>query len=355
MIINDVISKKIADYHGGCAVSADCTYFGTGEETAAYLLDALSKARSYIFLEFFTIEKGVLWNKISEILKRKAAAGVDVRVVYDRIGSLFVFPKRLIRELTSAGVKVRAFKPANVNHRNHRKIAAMDSESGHTTFVGGLNLSDRYANLEEKWGHWKDSAVMIREPDVWEEHEPGGDDTIAVPMFDEPRIRAGEHTFINFISTARDCVYITTPYLMCGSGLLSVMSAAALSGVDVRVITPFIADKRAVKLATESYYKPLIDNKVRVFEYIPGFIHAKSIIADGKRGAVGSANLDYRSLYLNFECGVCLFGGKAVADLQRDFDETFALCKEITHADLAEFSAFKRGLQRFCRVFARIW
>jgi cardiolipin synthase len=356
--MNDSISTKIITYlensGGFTPAAADCVYLPTGEQTAAYLLDALKKAKRYIWLEFFTIEKGILWGDIQEILANKAAQGLDVRVVYDGFGCLFVFPKRIIREMTNAGIKVRAFKPDKISHRNHRKIAVIDGE---VTFCGGLNLSDRYANLEEMFGYWKDSAVMITETaeKQSEPTKPSGQATVCVPLFDIPKARIAEHTLINFIARAERYVYITTPYLMCGSGILSVMSAAAYSGVDVRVITPFIADKKAVKAATESYYKALLNGGVRVFEYTPGFIHAKSLISDGKRAFVGSVNLDYRSLYLNYECGVCLFEGQAVDDISRDFTETLAQCKEITLADLEQVSLFKRAVQRFCRIFARVW
>jgi cardiolipin synthase len=176
----------------------------------------------------------------------------------------------------------------------------------------------------------------------------------AVPMLDVPcdNVTVSEHTFINFISRADKYVYITTPYLMCGSEILSAMYAAARSGVDVRVITPFVADKKMVKSATESYYPALIQNKVRVFEYLPGFIHAKNAVADGKRALVGTVNLDYRSLYLHYECGIAFFGGKAVRDIDSDFKKTLSQCREITALDLQQVSLLKRGVQRLCRLFA---
>jgi len=173
-------------------------------------------------------------------------------------------------------------------------------------------------------------------------------------MLDIPKDRAtvSEHTFINFIMRAEKYVYVTTPYLMCGGEILSAMYTAARSGVDVRIITPYIADKKLVKAVTESYYRLLIENKVRIFEYLPGFIHAKTLIADGKRAMVGTVNLDYRSLYLHYECGICLFGGEVVDDIDKDFKKTLSQCREVTLDDLNRNSVLKRAVQRVCRLFA---
>jgi cardiolipin synthase len=177
----------------------------------------------------------------------------------------------------------------------------------------------------------------------------------AQPLLDVPhdKVTVSEHTFINFIMRAEKYVYITTPYLMCGGEILSALYTAARSGVDVRVITPYVADKKLVKAATESYYRGLLENKVRIFEYI-GFIHAKNIIADGTRAMVGTVNLDYRSLYLHHECGICLFGsdGGVVQDIARDFTDTFAQSREVMLSDLDGFSLPKQVFQKFSRLFA---
>ncbi|MCL1831549.1 MAG: phosphatidylserine/phosphatidylglycerophosphate/cardiolipin synthase family protein [Oscillospiraceae bacterium] len=407
---NDLSAQKIVTYLrntvGGAPALTGCVYLPCGEDFVAHLLTALRNAERYIFLEYFTIEKGVIWDEIADILEQKAAQGVDVRIICDGYGSLRTLPRRFIATMAARGVRVRVFNPVRLhsilrfNIRDHRKIAAID---GTVALCGGVNLSDRYANVEELFGHWKDAAVKVdgetaraiaeQFAEMWaflgkakEEISPKGGlcpskgriltaiksaetesltfpttagssanlatTTIPVtssPMADTP---VAEHMFINMISGAGEYVYITTPYLTCGSGILSVLSAAAHSGVDVRIIVPFIADKPVVKLAGESYYSALLINGVRLFEYTRGFIHAKIILADGKRAMVGSVNLDYRSLYLNHENAVFVFG-ETVGDITRDVAETLSHCKEITLEDVARLSVLKRALRRFCRLFAR--
>jgi len=386
MILKDKTDQLIAAYLKNTigfspALTYNCKYFSVGEEMVAYLLNELDKAEKYIFLEYFQIEKGVVWNSVYDILKRKVAKGVDVRLLYDGVGCLFPpLPLGFRKNLEKAGIKVRIFRAARINIRNHRKIASID---GKIAFCGGLNLADQYANVKEMFGHFKDGGVMVDSTTAWNmtlmflsmwefitkekvnydelipefagHNSPGVpfyQNTLSIPMLDIPKGRVSEHTFINFIARAEEYVYIMTPYLMCGSGILSVMSAAARSGVDIRIITPYIADKKLVKAVTESYYKQLLENKVRVFEYVPGFVHAKNLIADGKRAMVGTINLDYRSLYLHHECGICFLNGAVVDDIDRDFRETFAKCKEIRLDDLNKVSLFKRAIQRICRLFA---
>jgi cardiolipin synthase len=369
------------------AVTRSCTYFPVGEEKIANLLNEIGKAEKYIFLEYFIIEEGVVWDTIRSLLAEKAAEGVDVRMICDGAGCLYPLPWRFVHNMAKLGIKVRMFNPvrpfvsARINARNHRKIASID---GKVAFCCGLNLADQYANVREMYGHWKDTGIMVDGAtawnmtllflSMWEFLSKGKEkieyrdftppipidkcddtqNTQCVPLLDTPvdRITVSEHTFINFIMRAEEYVYITTPYFMCSSELLAAMYTAARSGVDVRIITPFVADKKMVKAVTESYYRSLIENKVRVFEYLPGFIHAKNLIADGKCAMVGTVNLDYRSLYLMYECGICLFGGKAVDDIDRDFKQTLQQCKEITVEELNRHSLLKRGVQRFCRLFA---
>jgi cardiolipin synthase len=319
----------------------DCVYFGKSVDLFARLIHELEKARVSIYAEFFLIEKGVLWHDVMSILIRKAESGLDVRIVYDPVACLITLPKSHIRELQRGGVKIRAFKANNINHRDHRKIVVID---GHTTFCGGVNLSDRYANLEEKFGHWKDSGVMVTESS----EAPNA--SLCIPLFDVPRKRITESVLLQLIMTACTRVWITTPYFMCGQSIRSALFTAALSGIDVRIVTPYIADKKAVKSATESYYDELLANRVRVFEYTQGFIHAKNVLSDDI-AMVGSANLDYRSLYLNYECAI-ITRGEATEQLERDFNEIFSLCKEITAADLSQRSPIKRVTGNLCRVFA---
>ncbi|MCL2071249.1 MAG: phospholipase D-like domain-containing protein [Oscillospiraceae bacterium] len=374
------------------ALSNNAVYFAVGEEKIAHMLDEISKAERYIFLEYFIIADGILWESFYEILKKKAGEGVDVRIICDGVGCLYALPWKFTREMAQVGIKVRMFNPvrpfisARINSRSHRKMAVID---GKTAFCGGINLADEYANLKEKYGHWKDSGVKVdggtawnmtllflsmweylgkergtvdykvfqpqaNVPDVSHNNDYESGLSLSVPVLDVPKdgIHVSEHTFISFILRAEKSVYITTPYLICGGEILSALYTAARSGVDVRVITPYIADKKIVKLATESYYRALIENGVRIFEYLPGFIHAKNIIADGKRAMVGTVNLDYRSLYLHHECGVCFFGGQIIKDIDDDFRVTFGQCKEVTLSDLGKVSLFKRVGGRACRLLA---
>jgi cardiolipin synthase len=360
------------------ATGVGSRYFSCGEEFVAHLIHEMNNAKKYIFLEFFSIEKGILWESIQEILAQKAADGLDVRLICDAVGSFGLYANGLKRKLEILGIKVFVFNTASVNTRNHRKLASID---GKVAFCGGINLADQYINIKEMYGHFKDGGVAVDGATAWNmtcaflkmwellskekvdysELAPitanvdcTNHTTLSQPMIDTPAdsVNVAEHTLINLISRSQEYVYITTPYLMCRKGFLSVLYTAARSGIDVRIITPYIADKRLVKQVTESYYHELIENKVRIFEYTPGFIHMKSIISDGQRAMVGTVNLDERSLYCDHECGVCLFGGSLVDAIDSDFKETLAQCKEITMEQLAEVGFFKRVIQRVSRLFA---
>ena len=391
-------SRLISDYLKNTvgfspAITENPVYFPVGEEKIAYLLAHMKKAERYIFLEYFIIEEGLVWDSIYEVLARKAAEGIDVRLICDGAGCLYPLPRRFRSQMEKAGIKVRLFNPvrpfvsARINARNHRKIVSID---GKLAFCGGLNLADQYANLKEMYGHWKDSGVMVDGFTAWNmtllflsmwefigkgkekieysdfypsvnivvendnKSSTAESKSVSNVMLDVPRdrITVAEHTFINFILRAEEYLYVTTPYLMCGGEILSALYTAAMSGTDVRIITPYVADKRIVKACTESYYRLLCENNVRIFEYAPGFIHAKNLVADGKRAMVGTVNLDYRSLYLHYECGICFFGGKIVEDIDADFKKTLSQCREVTLDDLNKVSGFKRAFQRFSRLLA---
>jgi cardiolipin synthase len=360
------------------AVTGDCAYFPSGEETIARLLNELSKAEKYIFLEYFIIDDGLIWESIHTILAQKAACGVDVRIICDGVGCLFTLLQGFTKQMAELGIKAAVFNTARLNTRNHRKIAVID---GRRAFCCGLNIADRYANITQMYGYFKDCGIMVDGGTAWNMSLlflsmwefvtkqrvqyseflpeinncllPAADCQLTIPLHDTPgdTVPVSEHTIINIISRAEKYVYITTPYFMCSNEIIAVMHTAARSGVDVRLITPFVADKKLVKLATESYYPSLIENHVRVFEYI-GFIHAKSIIADGKRAMIGTINLDYRSLFSDYECGIYLFGGKIVDDINEDFKMTLSQSKEVTLDDLNSVSRFKRMIQLICRFFA---
>ena len=358
-------------------------YFSPGEEMFKALLAELEKAEKYIFLEYFIIQEGNMWNSILDILKRKAANGVTVRVMYDDFGCFFLLPSNYPAQLKKYGIECVVFNPfrpmltAVQNNRDHRKIASID---GKTVFTGGINLADEYINAYEKHGHWKDSAVMVKGRAAWSftlmflqmwemctgtnedyaQYYPWSetpceenDDGFVQPYADSPmdRENVGEHVYLQIISTAKDYVYIATPYLIIDDSMLSALVLAAKSGVDVRIITPHIWDKRLVHMTTRSYYRELISAGVKVYEYTKGFVHAKNFVSDDGVATVGTTNMDYRSLYLHFECGVVMYESAAVAEVKEDFMRTLESCQEITMKD-CKVNFFTELAQDFLRLIA---
>lgn len=340
------------------------TYFPLGEDFFARLLIELREAKRFIFLEYFIIEEGKMWNPVLEILEQKVQEGVDVRLIYDDLGSIFTLPGSYHKILEQKGIKCCVFNPfvpllsLRFSTRDHRKICVID---GHTGFTGGINLADEYINAYPKHGHWKDTAVLLKGEAVWsltvmflslwdhlrkerselEAFRPTPlpcpevqAEGFVQPYSDSPldEERVGETVYLNLISKAEKYVYITTPYLIIGNEMVTALENAAKSGVDVRIITPHIPDKWYVHAVSRAHYQPLIEAGVRIYEYTPGFIHAKGFLVDGEYATVGSVNMDYRSLYLHFECGVWMYRTPCIADIHRDFMETLAISQEITLA-----------------------
>ena len=336
-------------------------YFPSGEEMYAAMLPELEAAKHFIFLEYFIISRGEMWDSVLEILTRKAAAGVDVRLIYDDMGSYGINRRKFIPEMERRGIKAMAFNPfvplpyLAMNNRDHRKILVVD---GHTAFTGGINLADEYINRLERFGHWKDTGVLLRGEAVWNftvmflemwnafrrqdedylpyspyahhpEDFPGNG--FVQPFCDSPldSETVSENVYLDILSQARRYVYIFTPYLVIDSTLQSALCLAAKRGVDVRLVTPAIPDKKIVFRLTRSYYGPLLREGVRIYEYTPGFIHAKCLVSDDDKGVVGSINLDFRSLYLHFECGALLYGADSVPQVKQDMCDTFAVSREI--------------------------
>jgi cardiolipin synthase len=368
-----------------------CEYLPTGEQKFARLKEELIKARHYIFLEYFIIEEGVMWNSILEILADKAKEGVDVRVIYDDFGCLATLPYKYGRKLEELGIKCCVFNPVipvltlRHNNRDHRKIAVID---GQTAFTGGINLADEYINVREKYGHWKDSAIMLKGEAAWSltvmfltmwDYLLGIDEDYAQfkvssdpcpekekfisdrinsgfvqpfadsPLDEEP---VGETIYFNLITKAQKYIYITTPYLIITNEIITALTTAAKGGVDVRIITPHIPDKWYVHVVTRSYYKILLQEGIRIYEYTPGFIHSKTFLADHRYGVVGTINMDYRSLYLHFECGVWLYGCDIIQDMYSDFLNTLEKCQEVTLQDLQKVHWYKKLLGFILRIFA---
>lgn len=359
-------------------------YFPSGEAKFERLKQELEKAERFIFLEYFIVCEGVMWNSILNILERKAAQGVDVRMIYDDMGSLMTLPYKYECTLRRKGIKCEVFNPfrpqltAMLNNRDHRKIVVIDGLVG---FTGGINLADEYINKRERFGHWKDSAVMLKGAAVWNltvmflqmwNYASGDEDSPEKYRADERALRhcggegyvlpyadspldyenTGETVYLNLINKAKDYVYITTPYLIVDNELNVALCNAAKSGVDVRIITPHVPDKWYAYMVTQAYYPQLIEAGVKIYEYTPGFIHAKNFVVDDKYATVGTINMDYRSMYLNFECGVWMYRTASVMQVKRDYLETLEKCAQVTRSELRKTGGIKRLLQAILRVFA---
>lgn len=363
--------------------NTDVVFYKDASDSFEAQLEALAGAEKFIFMEYHAIEDSVSFGRMKKLLAEKAAAGVDVRILYDDIGSIGFINPAFVKEMEALGIRCRVFNPLvpvmNIfmNNRDHRKITVIDGRVG---FTGGYNLADKYFNLEHPYGHWKDSGIRLtgeavrsltflflemwsamskEEPENVERFfpevsyqaeeacfvQPYGDS----PLDDEP---TGENVYMNIVKTAENYVYFTTPYLIISDEMERELTLAAKRGVDVRIITPGIPDKKAVFQVTRSNYEDLMKAGVRIYEYSPGFIHAKECICDDETAVIGTINLDYRSLYLHFENGVLLYRCRAVKDMKKDYDATLKLCKEVTREELASKPAAVRIGQSILRLFA---
>lgn len=359
-------------------------YLSPGEEFFEELKKELKKAKKYIFMEYFIIHEGVMWDSILEILEEKVKEGVDVRLIYDDMGCLQTLPYKYYEKLRKKGIKCLVFNPfvpflsVIMNNRDHRKITIID---GHTAFTGGINLADEYINEIVRFGHWKDAALILKGEAVWnltmmflqvwkfncgekedyEKYRPSVNyleafesDGYVQPYGDSPLDdeTVGEYVYLNIINKAKDYIYINTPYLIVDNELVTSLTLAAKSGVEVIIVTPHIEDKWYVHLVTRAYYAQLIEAGVKIYEYTPGFIHSKTFVSDDKIGVVGTINMDYRSLYLHFENGVLLYKTKSVMEIKEDFLETLKVCKEITIEDCHNIKWSNRFITAILRVFA---
>ena len=375
--------KYINNVAGLCAYRLkEAQYFTVGEEKWKALLCELEKAQKYIFLEYFIIKDGQMWESVLDILKRKAAAGVDVRILYDGMGSMENFPANYPRTLSSYGIKCRVFSPftpflsALQNNRDHRKIAVID---GTVAFTGGVNLSDEYINIGYDGGHWKDMSVMIKGSgafsfaimflQMWSvatgekirslDFAPSFEDDGAfsgyvMPYSDTPqdKYQTGEFIYLDIINKAKKYIYITTPYLILDHEMVVALTNAALSGVDVKIICPLSVDHWYARAVSYSYYKELTESGVEIYEYTPGFIHGKTFCSDDELAVVGSINLDYRSLYLHFECAAWFIDSPIVDAVLNDFKTTLKKCRLVTVEDCNKISPLKKMLNAFLRLFA---
>ena len=334
------------------------TYYPVGEKQFAAMCEALESAEHFIFMEYFIIEPGKMWDTLLDILVRKVREGCEVRVMYDDAGCLGTLPHSYDKYLCSLGihaVRFNRFIPTlntYLNNRDHRKICVVDGNIG---FMGGINLADEYINERVRFGHWKDTGVRLMGPGVanmtemflqmWEyttkdrffdrdRYMPtvvrSGDGYVQ-PFYDSPLDdrNVGETVFMHIINRAQRYVYITTPYLILDNEMITALTVAAQSGIDVRIITPGIPDKKLVYRVTRSYYQQLHRAGVKIYEYRPGFLHAKMILSDDDVAVVGTMNMDFRSFFLHFECGTVLYGGETINEIRDDVLDTMGLSRQI--------------------------
>ncbi len=360
----------------------DTMYFSSGETFWKSLLHDLKNAQKYIFMEYFIIERGKMWDSILEVLKKKVDEGVEVRVMYDDIGCISKLPSNYFKTLRKMGIKCQRFNPfrpivsAVHNNRDHRKITVIDGIVGYT---GGLNLADEYINHTHPFGYWKDTAVrlegsavsnlvvlflqswdvMAKTPEEFEDYVATSyptypDSGVVVPFGDGPRPLyndlIAENAYLSIINQAKKYVWITTPYLIIDSQLKNALQSAVQRGVDVRIYTPGVPDKKLIFTVTRSHYKQLLKYGVKIYQYTPGFLHAKSIIADDSVGIVGTINLDYRSLIHHYECGVWMYRTRALSQLKADI---IHIQEESQQQDdtTAKLNAVQRLVSAFIAVF----
>ena len=360
------------------------TYFPSGEAKFAALLPQLESATQYIFLEYFIIDEGLMWGRILEILARKAAQGVDVRVMYDGTCEFSTLPRDYPRRLEALGIRCKVFAPVtpfvstHYNYRDHRKITVIDGE---TAYTGGVNIADEYANLIDRFGYWKDSGIRLEGEGVWgltaaflnmwsflggelhEErdyyrpHTSPATDGFCQPFLDGPQNNPdnpAEDTFLQLIGSARRFLYITTPYFIPDENIMRALCIAGDGGVDVRLMLPGTPDHWYADAVADSYIGELLEHHVKVYRYTPGFLHAKSIMVDREAAFVGSVNFDYRSFELHYECGVMLYGASAIESLLEDMDGILDKSHAVTPEEWAHRGLLRRMFEPILRVFS-IW
>lgn len=378
-------TKYINDWSGFPVYKNTATkYYKSGEEMFPAMLEELRKAEHFIFLEYFIVENGFMLDEMLKILEKKTKEGVDVRMIYDDVGCISTLPPNFSRLMCEKGIQCVAFNPFKpimsvvMNNRDHRKIFVVDGKVG---FTGGINLADEYINKIERFGYWKDTGVRLEGEAVWNltvmflsmwnyvnhstenyeqfmpkayQTEPFESDGLVQPYGDSPLDSeyVSETIYMNIINYAEDYVYIFTPYLIVGHEMIVSLCNAAKRGVDVRIVTPGIPDKKMVFMLTQAHYAPLIESGVKIYQYRPGFLHAKSFVCDDKIATVGSVNMDYRSFFLHFECGVFLYRTNAVMELKEDCNEVFSCSDEITLEFFKNQNAVMRIFQGVMRLFA---
>lgn len=373
---------SFGDNHFPVYKNSQVTYFPSGEAKFAELKKQLRQAKHYIFMEYFIIDEGMMWGEILSILEEKVAEGLEVRVMYDGMIEMTTLSFDYSKRLERLGIKSKAFAPLSpflstyYNYRDHRKIVVIDGE---VAFTGGVNLADEYINEIERFGHWKDTAVMVQgravdtflilflqmwgtikdeasevEPYLGLHENKLATDGFIIPYGDSPLDdeKVGENVYIDILNHARDYVHIMTPYLILDSEMEHALRFAAERGVDVKIIMPGIPDKQIPYYLAKTYYKSLLASGVKIYEYSPGFVHAKVFVADDSRSVVGTINLDYRSLYHHFECAAYLYHSSEIPKIERDFQATLADCRQVTQETLRELPVSKKAIGAVVKAIA---
>lgn len=359
------------------------TYFPLGEDKFVELKIQLENAKKFIFMEYFIVETGEMWNAILDILKRKVDEGVEVRFMYDGMCSISLLPYRYPQKLEKMGIKCKMFNPikpvlsTQQNNRDHRKICVID---GKVAFTGGVNLADEYINEKVRFGHWKDTAIMLEGEAVqnftvmflqmWNIYEKKKEDYTkyltpkteefrrelgyVLPYGDSPydNENTGEQVYFHILNHAKKYVHIMTPYLILDNEMITTLTYAAKCGIEVIIIMPHIPDKWYAFVLAKTYYEELISAGVQIYEYTPGFVHAKVFVSDDDTATVGTINLDFRSLYLHFECGTFIYNNQVVRDIEKDFQETLKKCQRVTVTDLRKRKLWEKVCGRVLRLIA---
>jgi len=355
------------------------TFLASGEILFENLLNDLKQAKTFIFMEFFIIKKGTMWTQTLEVLKEKAKQGVEVKLIYDDFGSS-TLPNHYTETLSTYGIQVVNFNPMRIhlnfamNYRDHRKIVVID---GKIAYTGGINIGDEYINIKHPYGHWQDAGIKLEGDAVWSliigflenwrfttnenidysiyriDHQTESPGFVA-PFTDTPldQETTSKNLYVSLISQASKTIYITTPYLIIDNELMTALKYAAKSGVKVKIIIPYIPDKKIIYMVTKSYASELVEAGVEVYRYKPGFIHSKMMIVDGIRAMIGTANLDFRSLYLHFENNVYLEQTDSIKDMVSFFDEVTK--QSILETNSSKSNIFYRLVQVLLRGFSSI-
>ena len=366
--------------------NAAVKYFPLGDDQFRELMIQLERAEHFIFLEFFIIDKGIMWDAVLEVLARKARQGVEVRLMYDGTCTLSLLPLNYPRELEKLGIRCKVFSPmlpflsTHQNNRDHRKIVVID---GRTAFTGGVNLADEYINRKNRFGHWKDTAIMVQgravdsftlmflqmwnideqQREAYHKYIIASDELIdpgmkrgglIAPYGDSPLDSevVGEKVYLDIINRAQDYAHIMTPYLILTETMIRSLIFAAQRGIEVKIILPHIPDKKYAYWLARTYYSELIRGGVKIYEYTPGFVHAKVFTSDDTKAVVGTINLDYRSLYLHFECAAYMYNNPVVADVEADIQDTLKKCQRITLENCRGFSMPARIAGQALRIVA---